>query len=165
MPKATKESIDKKIENLEEKKIKVHMEEESKKIGDLTCLKCGEPLNVNPEDFMKRGTKAKLIICPNCEIQNRVQIKYSVAPEELGEAEISRNVRDYAWETKSPSLFTMEDIKRWIGAEAERIQAKKGRYPSKEMQIIILALNSILNEETEVVIKDAEVILPEPSGE
>lgn len=163
MPKATKESIDKKIENLEEKKIKVHMEEESKKIGDLTCLKCGEPLKVNPEDFMKRGTKAKLIICPNCEIQNRVQIKYSVAPEELGEAEISRNVRDYAWETKSPSLFTMEDIRRWIGAEAERIQAKKGRYPSKEMQIIILALDSILNEK--VVVKDAEVILPEPSGE
>lgn len=141
--KTTKEDIDLKIEDLKAERIKVHLDTEKKKIKDIKCGMCETPLKIDPKPFLKKGVKAKIIVCPNCDMQNRVQIKYQGNPE-VEEAIISRSLKEYAWETKAPGQFTLDELKKWFSTEAGRVEGNRSRFPKREDQIIIMAINEIL---------------------
>ncbi len=141
--KTTKESIDQEILDLKAKRIKVHLDEEKKKIKDIKCGMCETPLKVDPKNFLKKGVKAKMFVCPNCDMQNRVQVKYTGNPE-VEEAIITQSLRDYAWETKAPGKFGRNELEKWFSTEAERVEGNRSRFPKREDQIIIMAINEIL---------------------
>lgn len=141
--KTTKEDIDLKIEDLKAQRIKVHLDNEKKKITEVNCGMCGTKLGVDPKPFLKKGVKAKVIVCPECDMQNRVQVKYQGNPEEE-EAIITQSLKDYAWETKAPGKFDLGELKKWFENEGSRIEGNRSRFPKREDQIIIMAINEIL---------------------
>lgn len=141
----TQEQIDKEIKELENKKIQLHINEETKKIKSIKCKSCDTNLKLKPKDIMKKGRVAKMVACPKCEMMNRVLIVYENNPE-VAEGLIQITAQEYAWETLAPSNFNEKHIKKWIAEENKRIINNMSRFPRREEQILVRALDILLNK-------------------
>jgi len=137
------------IENMElrlrSKKLNIHLDGESKKIKAVECKSCGTRLRLKPEDFMQTGVPPRMFECPKCEVLNKVHVSYDAPPEEYGEAIITIRMKGFAWESVHPGKLSPKHIKTWLEEEDKKIIANKSTILSREEQMMVRAMNIILN--------------------
>jgi transposase-like protein len=141
----SEEEADKAIQIATQKKAELKIKEQEKEIRKIKC-KCGRSLKVNPKEFMKEDkSKAKRYTCDKCQLQTKVQVTYRGKPGEV-EPDIKINRLGKAWANLPPSKLSDDQIKEWIANETENIKKGKSRFPKKEDQIQIRALDLALNQ-------------------
>ena len=140
----SEEEADEVIEIAKQKKAELKLKEQEKEIRKIKC-KCGKSLKVNPKDFMIADkSKAKRYTCDKCQLQTKVQVTYKGKPGEV-EPDIRISRLQKAWATVPPSKLSDDQIKEWIANESENIKNGKSKFPKKDDQIRIRALDLVLN--------------------
>lgn len=137
--------IDIQIEELQEKKIEIHLENEKKRIKNLKCVDCKTKLRVKPEDVMQKGTVKKSYECPKCGLFNQITITYWDSPEH-SEADIKVLRRGFGWNVLKPSKMKDEHVKKWVEDENRKIMENKSQGFRRHEKIIIRALHLALNK-------------------
>lgn len=109
---------------IEYQKIQNHTNKEAERIRAISCPSCGTNLDLNPDDYMKKGNKPEKIECQKCERLNTVYINYKDEPES-SEAEITVKPGGFAWATQLPATWKDKHVKRWVEDEAQKISENK----------------------------------------
>lgn len=138
----SEEEADKAIEIAQQKKVELKIKQHEKELRKIKC-KCGKSLKVNPKDFMGRdGTRAKRYTCEKCQLQTKVQVTYN---KELGELELKINRLQKAWVEMHPSKLSDDQIKEWVKDEVENLKRGRSKFPRKEEQILLRAIDLAIN--------------------
>lgn len=140
----SEEEADEVIEIAKQKKAELKLKEQEKEIRKIKC-KCGKSLKVNPKDFMIADkSKAKRYTCDKCQLQSKVQITYNGEPGEV-EPDIKINRLQKAWVEMHPSKLSDKQLCEWVADENESIKKNRSKFPRREDQLMIRALDLALN--------------------
>jgi len=147
LPKDKKQAL---REEIEKSELEEHIENEKKKIKQISCLDCKTSLRVKPDKVFKRINENKTYkyshICPNdnCNLYNQVTVTYpSTVEESEGKIELKR--KGFGFQNKLPKDMTPKERNKWIEEEARKIRNNTcPPYPTHD-RVMILCLDEILN--------------------
>ena len=120
--------------------------EDIKNIKLIKCKKCKKSLKIDPKIFMEsKKNRAIIETCKNCDMQNRIQVKFQQDINGLIHANISQNLRGYSWVENAPFKFSDDELRKWVAEENGKILDNKSSFQRREEQILVRALNLALN--------------------
>lgn len=124
--------------------IKIRMERNKNLIKVVQCMECGAPLNIDPEPFMSIGTTVSTVVCPVCDVVNRVAVTFVTDPEQC-DPQIKQQNKGLDFMITQIGELTEDQIKKRIAEENKFIEI--GRHKSDpRLQLVIRAINEIINK-------------------
>lgn len=121
------------------KRLQNHLENEKARIKALNCPKCGNNLELDPNEYMKKGNPPHTVECKDCERLIHVTIRYKDNPEN-SEAILRVKSLGYPWQNQAPSTWTDEHVEKWLADEKPRFEDNKSQLPEENQKIFRVQL-------------------------
>jgi len=128
---------------------------EKKRIMSLKCTNCNKKLPIEKEDieeFMNEGMTIKEYVCTNCDMRNRIKIKFDGSPREV-QADIQQFEKGFKFRTRPARELTKKELINRLSYEERLIIDGRSRFTPQE-QFIIRYLYLLYTENG--LIKDGE---------